>query len=76
MRNFVFNRSIKLRRETTIKLAKLFENGRLKWELPKLTKLPALKDLHFSERIDHATNHPPQIQLVDNWPFGISHNGL
>ncbi len=38
MRNFVFNRSIKLRRETIIKLAKLYETGKLKWELPKLNK--------------------------------------
>ena len=38
MRNFVFNRSIQLRRETIIKLAKLFETGRLKWDLPKLNK--------------------------------------
>ena len=38
MRNFVFNRSIKLRRETIIKLAKLYETEKLRWELPKLNK--------------------------------------
>lgn len=38
MRNFVFNETMKLRRQTLIKVAKLLINNKLKEELPKLNK--------------------------------------
>ena len=38
MRHFVFNETMKLRRQTLVKIAKLHIEGNLKKELPKLNK--------------------------------------
>ncbi len=56
MHNFVFNETMKLRRETIIKLANLYEKGELKIELPKLVKKilsgpnPKYRDSIYHER--------------------------